>query len=104
MDEWCTRTHTGSGLVAKVKESSVTEDEAQTVLFDFISRYCRPGEGILAGNTIHADMVYVKKFFPKVANHLHYRLVDVSTIKEIYARKYPALPPLRQETQPSCSG
>ncbi|KAL0211017.1 hypothetical protein P9112_009315 [Eukaryota sp. TZLM1-RC] len=92
MDEWCTNTHGKSGLTQRVRESTITEEHAHEMLFDFLKKHCDRRVAVLAGNTVHADRVFIKKFFPKVDEYLHYRIVDVSTIKELSFRRFPTLP------------
>lgn len=89
MDEWCTRTHTESGLVARVRASKISVEEADTLVYEFIRQHTVPKMTVMAGNSIHADKRFIDKSFKKVAAHLHYRLVDVSTIKELVKRWYP---------------
>ncbi|KAI5965103.1 rex2 [Candida theae] len=93
MDEWCTTTHTNSGLIAKVlahRES--TSDKVETDLLNYIQRYVtKPRVGVLAGNSIHMDKFFMMKQFPKVIEYLHYRVVDVSTIMEFGQRHAPEL-------------
>merc|ERR1711972_813245 len=55
----------------------------------FVSKHLGRGVGVLAGNTVHMDKRFLDKFCPKFVEHLHYRLVDVSTVKELTRRWYP---------------
>lgn len=90
MDDWNTKHHGGSGLVDRVRASTVSdaEAEAQTVAFinAHVSAKDRP---VLAGNSIHQDRRFVRKYMPILDERLHYRMVDVSTIKELARRWFP---------------
>ncbi|CCG25017.1 Rex2 3'-5' RNA exonuclease [Candida orthopsilosis Co 90-125] len=93
MDEWCTTTHTKSGLIDKVlAHPEATTDKIETELLNYIQRYVtKPRVGVLAGNSIHMDKFFMMKQFPKVIDYLHYRVVDVSTIMEFGQRHAPTL-------------
>lgn len=85
MNEWCIDQHGKTGLTAKVLANpSRTLPKVSEELLDYITKYV-PNErtGILAGNSIHMDKFFMNREFPKVIQHLHYRLVDVSTIMEV---------------------
>ncbi|KAL0245076.1 hypothetical protein GEMRC1_009156 [Eukaryota sp. GEM-RC1] len=92
MNDWNTNTHTASGLVDRVRNSTCTESDAESLLLSFISKHCAKKEAPLAGNSIHSDLKFLAKYFPAVHDYLHYRILDVSTIKEIVVRRYPSLP------------
>ncbi|KAL1838395.1 hypothetical protein VTJ49DRAFT_2707 [Mycothermus thermophilus] len=91
MDEWCMRTHGESGLTAAVIESKVTPEDAADGLLAYIQKYVpEEGVGILAGNSVHADRAFLSKGpYKKVLDHLHYRILDVSSIKEAARRWCP---------------
>ncbi|KAL3427958.1 exonuclease [Phlyctema vagabunda] len=84
MNEWCTRTHGESGLTAAVIASTTTPSEAADSLLSYIQRYVRePRTALLAGNSVHADKAFLRKEpYTKAIDHLHYRILDVSSIKE----------------------
>jgi oligoribonuclease len=89
MDEWCIRTHTNSGLVQEVEKSTVTEREAEQIVMDFLLLHTCPGEVPLAGSSVHVDRQFLQRDMQRITDHLHYRIVDVSSIKELVARWYP---------------
>jgi oligoribonuclease len=92
MDEWNTKHHTASGLVERVRASTVTEAEAEAAVLAFIAAHCTPKERPpLAGNSIHQDRRFIHRYLPALDARLHYRMVDVSTIKELGRRWYPAI-------------
>ncbi|XP_067943972.1 oligoribonuclease-like [Watersipora subatra] len=83
MDPWCVKTHGESGLTAAVKESKVSEAEAEKSVLDFVKLYTTKGKCVLGGNSIYMDKMFLMKYMPDFSDHLHYRLVDVSTLKEL---------------------
>ncbi|PSR81591.1 ribonuclease H-like domain-containing protein [Coniella lustricola] len=91
MDEWCTRTHGDSGLTAAVLASDVTPHQAADALLAYIQRFVPdPRRALLAGNSVHADKAFLaKEPYRKVIDHLHYRILDVSSIKEAARRWRP---------------
>lgn len=91
MDEWCTRVHGDSGLTAAAIESTVTPEQAADELLAYVQRHV-PAErtALLAGNSIHADRAFLRKEpYSKVLDHLHYRVLDVSSLKEAAKRWCP---------------
>jgi oligoribonuclease len=92
MDDWCTKTHRNSGLTAAVVASTTTPEKAADDLFQYILRYVPERRvALLAGNTVHADKAFLRKEpYRKVIDHLHHRILDVSSIKEAAKRWSPA--------------
>lgn len=92
MDEWNRTHHKASGLTERVKSSTVTDGDAEAQTLAFIAQHVgakdRP---VLAGNSIHQDRRFIRKYMPKLDVRLHYRMVDVSTIKEVARRWFPAI-------------
>ena len=92
MDDWCTEHHGKSGLTAKVLNSEHTMEQAEQMVLDFITMHIPEHRaGVLAGNSIHVDRSFLLKDMPKIANHLHYRIVDVSSIKILAQAWFPQL-------------
>jgi oligoribonuclease len=89
MDEWNTKHHGESGLVDRVKASTIDETAADERLLGFIAQHVPPHGAPLAGNSIHQDRLFVSRYLPRLSAHLHYRNVDVSTVKELVRRWYP---------------
>ena len=89
MDAWNKGTHGKSGLIDKVKASTLTEAEAEKQLLEFISRYVPRSGSPLCGNTISQDRRFLVKYMPKLEAFLHYRNLDVSTLKELAKRWRP---------------
>jgi len=89
MGEFVTRMHTESGLLAEIP-SGVTLAEAEYEVLEYILKFVpEAGTAPLAGNTIGTDRAFLAKYMPRVDGHLHYRSVDVSSIKELARRWYP---------------
>jgi len=89
MDSWNKGTHGRSGLIDKVKASSVTEEDAEAQLLAFLALYVPKGSSPLCGNSISQDRRFLVKYMPKLEPFLHYRNVDVSTFKELAKRWRP---------------
>ena len=91
MDAWNKGTHGRSGLITRVKESEVTEAQAEKELIAFLSRYVPKGKVPLCGNSIGQDRRFLVNYMPKLEAFFHYRNVDVSTFKELARRWKPAV-------------
>ena len=91
MDAWNKGTHGRSGLIDKVKASTVTEAQAEQEVLDFIARYAPRNAVPMCGNSIGQDRRFLVKYMPKLEAFFHYRNVDVSTIKELARRWRPDL-------------
>jgi len=92
MDEWPQEQHTKSGLLEKVKRSQTTVESAAQQTLDFIKQYCEEGASPLCGNSVWQDRNFLKRHMPSVLNFLHYRIIDVSTVKELVLRWYAGNP------------
>lgn len=91
MDDWCTNTHTGSGLVARVKESKIDEQEAVRQTIAFLEQWVPKGKSPICGNSIGQDRRFLYKHMPELEEYFHYRYVDVSTLKELTRRWKPEI-------------
>jgi oligoribonuclease len=91
MDEWCVKNHGATGLTEACRKSTITEAQAEDELLAFLQKYSKPKQSPLAGNSVYADRMFLKVYMPKIDNFLHYRLIDVSTIKELARRWNPEL-------------
>jgi oligoribonuclease len=89
MDAWNKGTHGKSGLIEKVKASTVTEEEAQTQLISFLGRYVPKKSSPMCGNSVGQDRRFLVKYMPKLEAFFHYRNLDVSTLKELSKRWRP---------------
>ena len=89
MDAWNKGTHGKSGLIDKVKASTVNEEQAQNELIAFVSQYVPANGSPMCGNTIGQDRRFLVKYMPKLEAFFHYRNLDVSTLKELAKRWKP---------------
>jgi oligoribonuclease len=89
MDAWNKGTHGKSGLIDKVRASTLGEAAAEQQLLDFISRYIPKNGSPMCGNTIGQDRRFLVKYMPKLEAYFHYRNLDVSTLKELAKRWRP---------------
>lgn len=81
MDEWNTSQHTSSGLVDKVLQSAISEQEAEIRTLDFLFSYVEPGYSPMCGNSIYQDRRFLNLYMPKLEAFFHYRNLDVSSLK-----------------------
>ena len=91
MDAWNKGTHGRSGLIDRVKASTVTEDEAATRMIEFLRQYVPAGKSPMCGNSICQDRRFMARHMPKLEEFFHYRNLDVSTLKELCRRWKPEL-------------
>ena len=91
MDAWNVEHHTASGLVERVRRSPVNVTEAQALTLAFVQRYAERHVAPLCGNTVWQDRRFLKRYMPILEDWLHYRIVDVSTVKELARRWKPEL-------------
>ena len=89
MDSWNTKQHHASGLVARVQASKVSEAEAESAMLNFLKQYVPAGKSPMCGNTIYQDRRFLTKYMPELEKFFHYRLLDVSTLKELASRWAP---------------
>lgn len=89
MDEWNTKHHGESGLTEAVRNSSITMKEAERKTLQFIKRYCHKHTAPLCGNSVWQDRRFLARYMPKLEDYLHYRIIDVSSFKEVIRRWYP---------------
>uniref|UniRef100_UPI00398F2529 small fragment nuclease n=1 Tax=Pristiophorus japonicus TaxID=55135 RepID=UPI00398F2529 len=89
MSDWCTEHHGKSGLTQAVRDSKISLQQAEYEFLSFVRQHTPPGLCPLAGNSVHADKKFLDKYMPQFMKHLHYRIIDVSTIKELCRRWYP---------------
>ncbi len=89
MDEWCTNTHGSTGLTQRVKDSTVSEAEAERQTVEFLKQYVDKGVSPICGNSIGQDRRFLVKYMKELEAFFHYRNLDVSTIKELARRWRP---------------
>ncbi|MEO5692456.1 MAG: oligoribonuclease [Usitatibacter sp.] len=91
MDSWNRSTHGKSGLVDKVRASTFTDAEVEARILEFLKPLMPERTAPLAGNTVHQDRRFMARYMPAFEAYLHYRIVDVSTLKELAKRWNPAV-------------
>jgi oligoribonuclease len=91
MDDWCTRHHGQSGLTDAVKQSTISVRAAELRTLDYLKRVTNKGQSPLAGSSVSHDRRFIDKYMPDLSAWLHYRTVDVSTVKELVKRWVPGL-------------
>lgn len=90
MDAWNRKHHGDSGLTERVRESTTSESEAEAQTIAFLSEHCLARQSPLCGNSVHQDRRFLERYMPELEAFLHYRHIDVSTIKELAKRWYPS--------------
>ncbi|MES2217186.1 MAG: oligoribonuclease [Pseudomonadota bacterium] len=91
MDNWNTKQHNSSGLVHRVQQSTVTEAQAEAETLAFLKQHLPPGRSPMCGNSIYQDRRFLYRYMPELEKFFHYRLLDVSTIKELAQRWAPRI-------------
>ena len=91
MDPWCIEHHGASGLSAAVRTSTIDLARAEATTLEFLRAHARQGKSPLCGNSIGQDRRFLFRHMPTLESFLHYRSVDVSSIKELVRRWYPGL-------------
>ena len=88
MNDFVTNMHVTSGLLPELEHGTTMEDAQQQVM-EYVRQYVPHGKAPLAGNTVGMDKMFLDRDMPELMDHLHYRVVDVSSIKELVRRWYP---------------
>ena len=91
MDNWNQSHHSASGLIGRIESDGVSEAEAEAMTLDFVSSHVDPVEAPLCGNSIWQDRRFLARYMPSLESYLHYRIIDVSTVKELAERWAPAV-------------
>ena len=90
MNEFVTNMHESSGLLAEIRESKVPLKEAEDAVLELIAKHCDSEHPApLAGNSIGTDRGFIREYMPRLDEALHYRMIDVSTVKELARRWAP---------------
>lgn len=90
MDDFVTAMHAKSGLDKEIRQSSTTIEEAEDAVLKLLQKHCDPNHPApLAGNSIATDRTFIRAYMPRLDAALHYRMIDVSTIKELARRWHP---------------
>lgn len=91
MDDWNVRTHTGSGLVDRVKASTYDENAAAQETIAFLRQWVPEGKSPICGNSVGQDRRFLFRYMPELESYFHYRYLDVSTLKELARRWKPEI-------------
>ena len=90
MDDVVTEMHNSSGLTEEIRESAVDVNEAERIVLDYIREWVpNARQAPLAGNSIASDRGFIRRYMPDLEDFLHYRMIDVSSLKELARRWYP---------------
>jgi len=81
MDDWNKKHHAQSGLLEAVKQSQTTLAQAEEQILTLLQKHCKPQEAPLCGNSVWVDRLFLQTYMPKLEKYLHYRVLDVSSIK-----------------------
>lgn len=90
MDPWCVEHHGASGLSQRVRDSKITMAEAEDAALAVIKEWCPEKTSPICGNSIHQDRRFLHRYMPRLDSYLHYRMIDVSSVKELVHRWYPS--------------
>ena len=91
MDEWNKNTHGRSGLIERVKASTISEAEAEATYLEFMKQYVPSRTTPMCGNSIGQDRRFMARYMPTLEGYFHYRYLDVSTLKELARRWKPEI-------------
>lgn len=97
MDQWNTEHHGASGLTEAVRRSPVSCEDAEALTLSFLKDWTEPGRSPLCGNSIGQDRRFLRRYMPRLDAHFHYRVIDISTLKELARRWYGVKPPPKKE-------
>lgn len=97
MEAWSQNQHEKSGLLDRARNSKINCREAEKKTIQFLSSYCKKKESPMCGNSIWQDRRFLLKYMPELEDFFHYRMIDVSTIKELATRWHPNIPPYEKE-------
>ena len=98
MEPFVRQMHTDNGLLERVRASQTTLRTVERDIHHLIAKHCPPQKGVLAGSSIHTDRGFLARHMPLVERYLHYRMVDVSSLKTLVQAWYPQSPPFEKPT------
>ncbi len=91
MDDWNQKHHGQSGLIERVKKSTINDAEAERQTIEFIAKWVEKNKSPICGNSICQDRRFLYRYMPKLEDYFHYRNLDVSTLKELASRWAPEI-------------
>ncbi|PIN07975.1 Oligoribonuclease (3'-_5' exoribonuclease) [Handroanthus impetiginosus] len=89
MGEWCQKHHSESGLTEKVLQSTISEQDAEKQVIEFVKRHVGTYTPLIAGNSVYMDLIFLRKYMPDLAALFSHIIVDVSSVKALCLRWYP---------------
>jgi len=92
MDAFVRDMHTKTGLLNRIRAEKTTLAQAEQATLELVKRFAKPREAVMAGNSIHQDRRFIAKYMPTLDAYMHYRQVDVSSLKVLAAAWFPGLP------------
>ena len=98
MDDWNTTHHTQNGLIERVRTEGVPMGEAEHRTLEFLHEHCEPGRLPLCGSSVHHDRRFLRRYMPDLDAFFSYRIVDVSSVKELVRRWHPKSPRFRKNS------
>ncbi len=99
MDDWNKKTHGGSGLTQRVRDSQISLEEAERKTVEFIKQYVPENTSPLCGNSIGQDRRFLDRYMKDLTEYLHYRNIDVTSVKELVKRWFPIGPKLPKKSE-----
>jgi len=99
MNDFVRNMHTSSGLLERVRASTISVGQAERAICDLVAQHAKPREAVMAGNSIHVDRRFIAKYMPTLDGFMHYRQVDVSSLKVLAAAWYPTLPKFEKKKE-----
>ena len=91
MDDWNRSAHGKSGLVERVRKSTLTEAAVEAAMLEFLGEHVPPGVAPMCGNSVHQDRRFLARYMPRLEAYFLYRNLDVSTLKELAKRWKPEI-------------
>ena len=89
MEAWSRYHHRKSGLTEACRDSKIRLKKAEEMILAFLQKHCKKKSALLCGNTIWQDRRFLTKYMPRLEAYVHYRMIDVSSVKELVSRWYP---------------
>ncbi|NLA75577.1 MAG: oligoribonuclease [Deltaproteobacteria bacterium] len=99
MEQWSRTHHQESGLLDRVRASKCNCAQAEQATLKFVASHFKKGESPLCGNSVWQDRRFLARHMPLLEDYLHYRIIDVSSIKELAKRWYPGFPPYQKKKE-----
>ena len=98
MDPWNTSHHAESGLTESVRNARMSCAQAEAMTLQFLRDWTHPGRSPLCGNSIGQDRRFLRRYMADLNRHFHYRIIDISSLKELAVRWYGIEPPAKKES------